>query len=461
MAPGGSALLRCTPQCIIQVARDIGSVRPDLVGVSIYCTSIRNSLRLISEAKNCGAATLLGNDHAAFHWRQLLSQCPDLDFVCTSDVGEDTIVALVESLLGNREKGSVPGLAFRDDSGNPVESEELVRTEFGGSSRSTELDRIPLPNRALLPQRYWAHYANAFRQQYHLSVDAQAVTGVATINGARGCARAKDPCRYCGIADLVPRGSSGKRYWDDVRAARQQVGANFLYEAFDSATSWPTLIERWLEARPDDLRDVRFKMYAQAAETSPRTVELFSDFGVYCVNSGFDSGHDATLKLLKGQKDSVDTNRRAATLWTDAGIEVYTSFVLVGLGSEAKTRESLDSTLKFAEWLTKNTLTVSLDSALLYPDKSSIVGRWIWRPDLAESEAPKLGWGFIDFELLRKVSARWAGEIYLDCLDLCADFARVCRVQPELLMEYEREIERIALTSNLNFGRSQGGPTNY
>ena len=200
-------------------------------------------------------------------------------------------------------------------------------------------------------------------------------------------------------------------------------------------------------------------MYAQAAETSPSTVKLFSDFGVFCVNSGFDSGHDGALKLLKGPKDSVDQNKRAAELWTEAGIEIYTSFVLVGLGSEAATREAMDSTLRFAEWLADNTMTVSLDSALLYPDRSSTVGRWIWEPELAKSEARQLGWDFIDFDLLGKVSQKWAGEIYLDCLELCADFAHICRVNPEILMEYECEIEKIARKANLNFGRSQGGAT--
>jgi len=444
-------------ECLANVVR---KERPDIVGISMYSTSIRNTIHLVKEAKGVGATTILGNDHASFHHRTLLRKVAEIDYICTGDVGEDTLSVLITQLRLNGDLSIVPNVAYRRDD-RIVSQKESQLTKLGqfgsGSRRSKALDRIAVPNRKLLPDRYWHAYAQAFRNQHHRTIDLESVTGVATINRARGCARSRNPCRYCGIADLEPRASSPAVFWDDVREARDDVRANCLYEAFDSATSWPSLLEGWANARPDDLADTRFKMYAQAAETSERTVELFERLGVFCVNTGFDSGDDVTLKLLKGKYDSLSTNKRAAALWTSAGIEIYTSFVLCGLGDEANTRRSLDATLKFAEWLASSTSTISIDAALLYPDVSSTVGRWIWNPDLFASEAPGLGWDFMNFETLLKVSDRWRDEVFIDPLTLCDDFAGVCGVSSELLLEYERRLQLLTKRQNMNFGRSQGG----
>jgi anaerobic magnesium-protoporphyrin IX monomethyl ester cyclase len=436
------------------ICSQLRRIGPDLVGISMFCTSIRNTIRLVQEAKACGATTILGNDHAAIHCQTLLDKVPDIDYICTGDVGEDTLTGLVACLLENGEPATVSNLAFR--AGGRIMRTGQATSQIAGR-RNEVLNRLPIPNRTLLPERYWTSYLTNFKLQRRRTFDSSKVTGVATINRARGCARAMNPCRYCGIADLSPRGSSGEVFWQDVRLAREQIGATVLYEAFDSATSWPALVASWLEARPEDMADTRLFMYAQAAETQPRIVEIFSRLGVFCVNVGFDSGDTRALQLLKGRRDSAAANRRAAELWTDAGIEIHTSFVLSGLGSEAETRRSLDQTLEFAEWLAAATHTVSLDSAIFYPDRTAVAGAWIWDPGLAGRQAKELGWDFLDMDLLQKMSDRWRDEVYLDPLALANDFARVCGVEPEVLVEYHHQIQNISSRFELAFGHSLAG----
>jgi anaerobic magnesium-protoporphyrin IX monomethyl ester cyclase len=439
----------------------IGRVKPSIVGISMYSTSIKNTVRITQEAKASGAITILGNDHASFHHRTLLSKVPEVDYICVGDVGEDTLGNLVDYALFGGDLSIVPNIAYRR------RGEIIVQRDIPGTSlvslgrqvkRSSTLDRISIPDRTLLAPEYWLNYKHAFVSQHHRTIDSSQVRGVATINRARGCARARNRCRYCGIADLDPKASSASMFWKDVKQAGVDVNANFLYEAFDSATSWPSLIESWADAKPKGMEDVRFKMYAQAAETNTRTVQAFKKLGVYCVNTGFDSGDDYALSLLKGRDDSVATNKRAALLWSEAEIEIYTSFVLVGLGDEAKTRKSLDATLRFAEWLATQTTTISFDAALMYPDISSRVGRWIWHPEDYMVEAKELGWDFLNFDQLLKVSNRWRDALYIDPLQLCEDFAAVCGVKAEVLMEYENQLQLITQQKAINFGRSQGGP---
>ncbi|MGA0607249.1 B12-binding domain-containing radical SAM protein [Phenylobacterium sp. VNQ135] len=426
--------------------------RPDLVGLSMYSTSIKNTIQMAQVAASVGARVIVGNDHASMHASLLLSKVPSIEFICTNDVGEETILALVSHLRGERSLEDVPLLAFRGANG------EIHQTKSSRYAPGSSLDDLPVPMRTLLGVEYWDEYARRFHLQERRYWDFEPETRVSTINRARGCAQMANPCRYCGIADLSIRYSTAPCFWADVRAARQDVGATVLYEAFDSASSAPAVLRSWLKGRPDDLSDTAFKMYAQAFECDSARVELFKRLNVFCLNMGLDSGDDHVLKLLKGDRHSLQGSKEACLRIADAGIEVYTSFVLLGLGDADTTRRSLDKTVEFAEWLIDNSSVVSFDSALMYPDKAAPIGRLIWHPEEAASTARDLGWDFLNLERLKIVSDRWRSEVYLDPLELCSDFASVCGVDGAMLMEYAAILEQMAKKASLNFGRSQGGP---
>lgn|GEM_PF-2049342 len=436
-------------ECILN---ELKTISPDLVGVSIYCTSINNSIKIIRYAKNLGAKTILGNDHAMFHYANLLQQINELDYVCISDEGEFTLVSLLRYLIFKKiDLVDIHGLAYRN--GNKIIKNENIRSSI---NKLNYFDRLPIPDRGLLQKRYWSYYLMSFKKQNHKSFDANNITGVTTINRARGCARFKNPCRYCGISDLSLRGSSGDIFWKDVRQGYYDVNANYFYEAFDSATSWIFLLKDWVKCKPKDL-DTSFFMYSQANETTSKTVKLFKELGVKGINTGFDSGDDFAIHLLKSKRNSLASNKKAADLWTEANIEIHTSFVLAAIGDEKSTRASLESTVKFAEWLACNTMLVSMDSAVLYPDKGSIAGSWIWNPEIAIKESKKLGWSFLNYELLNKISKKWRNKVFIDPNELASDFADVCGVSISVLLEYDEEIKKIASGHKLNYGNSQGG----
>jgi radical SAM superfamily enzyme YgiQ (UPF0313 family) len=437
---------------------EISVIKPDIVGISMYCTSIRSTIELAETAKNTGAITILGNDHATFHYATILNKIAEVDFICVGDVGEDTIVDFVYAMMHKIKIEQVPFLAYRgqnnticlNKNGNSIRKSQIFNSKY-------ILDNIPIPNRKLLPQKYWNHYYESFIKQKHKSFNPIDYTGITTINRARGCARKNMSCKYCGIADLSLRKSSANFFWQDVEKAIEEVNASFFYEAFDSATSCPSLIKEWVQAKPNNL-DVGFFMYSQANETNESIVDTFKKLGVKSVNTGFDSGDNTALKILKSERDSVEQNKLSASLWSAAGIEIHTSFVLIGLGNEYKTRKSLDNTLKFAEWLSENTLTMSLDTATLYPDKKSIIGNWIWHPNVAQEESVIYDWDFIDFELLNKLHYKWKDEVYIDPLEISTDFAQICGISIDVLLEYDREIKKLTEKYNLNYGRSQAGP---
>ncbi|GHV10124.1 hypothetical protein FACS1894162_2730 [Bacteroidia bacterium] len=441
-----------------ELKNEIILIRPDIVGISMYSTSICNTIELAKLAKVAGAITILGNDHAAFHYETILNKIAEVDYICIGDVGENTIVDFVYAIMNKIKIEQVPFLAYRsmnnticlNKNRKSIRKSQLFNPKY-------VLDSIPIPNRNLLPQKYWNHYYESFVRQKHKSFNPIDYAGITTINRARGCARKNISCKYCGIADLSLRKSSAKIFWQDVEKSIEEVNASFFYEAFDSATSCPSLIKEWVQAKPNNL-DVGFFMYSQANETNKYIVDIFKKLGVKSVNTGFDSGDNTALKILKSEKDSVEQNKLSAALWSEADIEIHTSFVLIGLGNEYKTRKSLDDTLKFAEWLVENTLTMSLDTATLYPDKNSRIGNWLWHPNAAQKESVIYGWDFIDFELLNKLHYKWKNEVYIDPLEISADFAQMCGTNIDVLLEYDKEIKKLTEKYNLNFGRSQAGP---
>jgi radical SAM superfamily enzyme YgiQ (UPF0313 family) len=331
-----------TPRAEIEAM--ISSFRPQLVGLSVLGSSYKSSLHFAAVAKSTGAVTIFGNDHAAVLGRQILQRRKDVDYICTADIGEFSFSAFVNFLKGGQPIDSVPRLLYRTREGiahNDLPEVNMIRRP---GLPANVLDRIPIPDRRLLPDHNWNAYLQNYLERYgNLHVNDH-ISGVTTINRARGCARAKVPCTFCGIADLSPRFSSPEVFWDDVRAGIADVSASIFYEAFDSFSSAPRWIEQLVGAKPKDVGDPKFFVYTQAAETNARLVQSYKDLGVYRVNMGLEAGDTMMLKRLKGPRDSLEKNQEACILFKDAGLPIYGSLVL---GGQGETYESLQNTINF------------------------------------------------------------------------------------------------------------------
>lgn len=392
----------------LELTAQIKKNKPTVVGVSVLSTSYHSALKIAAAAKEAGSITIFGNDQAAITGRQMLRARSDIDYVCTADVGETALLEFLEFLDGKRQKDQVRNLMYR-------ESGSILRNQFmdeGGGF--TFLDRIPIPDRSLLPMR--DRYAQAYRAQYP---DEEA-TGTATINRFRGCARLKDPCTYCGIADLTIRASSPKTFWKDVAAAHD-LGANRLFEAGDSVSSVPHYLEHLLAAKPKNLKWDAF-VYTSARETTPHLAKLYQELGVFRANMGLDSGDDVMLQRLKGQRDSVSTTKAAVQLLNDAGIRIYASFVLGGPG---ESKESLENTIQFTRWLIDNKLVDGTEAQPLFPEINAKSGKMLLSYDLATQIAHQQGFSISDEELLRQMHEKWAYHENPDPEEISRDWATI------------------------------------
>ncbi|MFI6293995.1 B12-binding domain-containing radical SAM protein [Nonomuraea sp. NPDC050790] len=413
-----------TPMAEIeQLVRDLD---PDVLGVGVLATSYGNALRLAELGKNAGAVTVFGNDQATAMAERILKHREAVDYVCAADIGEFALSALVSAVKGERPIESVPELLYRTPRGLahnrlPEIPPEAVRGG-GGAYTTMVLDAIPVPDRTLMPDNNWKRYLDNYLGRYGGFHDDEEITGVTTMNRARGCARVKAPCHFCGIMDLSLRFSSPEMFWNDVRTAQEQISASIFYEAFDSMSSSPRWVKAVVEARPDDIGEPKFFVYTQAAETNPRLVDLYRRLGVYRVNMGLEAGDTRMLKVLKGPRDSLENNQRACRMFQEAGILIHGSLVLGGPGED---EESLENTVRFARWLIDNEMMASLEAQPLYPDFGALTGKWMMNPDLARQVAKERGFEIYDEELLDLMPSKYGTSDIVDFDEVSKDWCTI------------------------------------
>ena len=405
-----------------EVAELIRQQRPDVVGLSVLSTSYESALELVAVAKAVGSVTLLGNDHASVLARQILTNQSSVDYIITADIGEYALVAFIEFLNGTRPIELVPTLAYRKADVVAInDMPELPQPAGGLRWREFVLDQIPVPTRTVLGSEYWESYLSAYNRRYG-SLHNQPVRGITTMNRARGCARVRRRCTFCGIKDLSLRFSSPEMFWRDMEAGVRDVKADLFYEAFDSFSSAPAWLDMLAATRPTELSHVGLFVYTQAVEATERIVDVYRRIGVVRANMGLESGDTGMLKRLKGPRDSLDCNRRACSRLKEAGILIYGSLVLGGPG---ETPESLRNTVDFAKWLIDNEMAAALEAQPLYPDPGAITGEWLVDPTAARRAAQDLDFVIANESLLRKMPLKYAWADRIDNDEVSMDFNEI------------------------------------
>jgi radical SAM superfamily enzyme YgiQ (UPF0313 family) len=291
-------------------------------------------------------------------------------------------------------------LAFRE--GNKVIINEI---------RYRSIKEIPMIDRELTPtpEVYFENYNQHFGKWHQGKRIKNAVT-----KNAQGCSRgSSERCVYCNIPDMSFRYRTPNEFWQEIEYLRTEHGINFVFETADSLASFARVrhgtsnyLEELARTRPSDL-DTELFVFARAEEINPQTITYFSDLNVKRVNMGLDSGDDTMLErgITKG-RTSVDVNWNAVDMLHDAGIQMYVSFVLGGIG---ESEQSLENTLRFAGKLLEYDHVVVVDPSPLLPLPGSpswkLVGDKFFGQDLIDTEEAATHWAEkmcnVDFDTLK------------------------------------------------------------
>lgn len=420
-----------------QIVEEISSLRPWIVGVSVLATSYQNSILLAQHAKDCGAYTVFGNDQASQLSQKILEKRSFVDFVLGSEYGEVPLELLVRSLRGEpiklekipdltyREKGNVKGFRFmRDRTLLSIVSSPA----YLAGIRKNALDVFPVVDRSLYPEEHWRAYLRNYLKKYARLHQDRPLTGVTTINRARGCSRSKDAikCKHCDVL-LDVSFSSPRIFWEEVRTANEQVGSNIFYEVCDSLSSFPSFIRGLVKAKPTDLDfDPMFFVYAQAKDLvgNPDLTKQMRDLGVFRVNIGLESGSDITLKHMKGEHDSVTINHKALRQLKEFGIFAYGSLVL---GTDPETAETLKETVDWAKRIIDEELVADIEAQPILPLPNNYYGRRLSESGFLTEEEKESDWPWDADRLSQLYVDNFSGVSFRDSVDASIEIREYAR----------------------------------
>ena len=433
-----------------EIKSEIETLKPSVVGVSVLSTSYRNALEIAHAANGVGAKVVFGNDQASQLARRILDynrgeklegeKCPRpvVDFVIGGEYGEKSLELLISSLRGEKiDMEKIPDLAYRENGmsrGFDYERDKgllsIVSSPlYMAKSRKDALDIFPTVERNLYPLSHWSAYLQNYMSRFSGMHQGEIVTGVTTMNRARGCSRAKDPCNFCDLK-LDISFSSPKRFWQEVEDAHRQIGANIFYEVCDSFSSFPRFIDDLIKSMPNLGFEPKFFVYAQAIDLVRNTklVSKLKNMGVFRVNIGLESGSDVTIRHMKGKYDSVDNNYRALQMLNDAGIHVYGSFVL---GSDAETYGTLRETVAWAKKIMGEGLIADIEAQPLLPLPQNMQGKKLVQSGLLSQRIMNTDWPWNTDIISQTYINNFSGVGYKDTLNAAneiRDFAKKHRI---------------------------------
>ena len=310
----------------------------DLAVLHTRAPSFRHDVKVAEALKGDNPRLRVGliGAHVAVAREAALAASPALDFVCGNEF-DFTIREVAEG----RPLTEVAGLSFRDTAGELRRTPERAPLE--------DMDRLPwvvdVYHRDLDVDRYFIGYL----QHPYVSL----YTG-------RGC---RSRCTFC----LWPQTVGGQRYRtrsvDNVVA--EIAHATRLLPAvkeyfFDDDTFTDDLPRAEAIARGLGRLGVTWSCNAKA-DVPYASLKVFRDNGLRLLLVGYESGSQTILNNVK-KGIRLDRAREFTRNARALGITIHGTFIL---GLPGETRETIETTIRFAREIDPHTLQVSL--AAPYP----------------------------------------------------------------------------------------------
>ena len=333
--------------CIDRCAAEACDPAYDIVGVSVtFFTQLPASIALARrlKANHPGVKIVFGGSGCVdVQAEAFVRAFPELDAVASTEA-DDTIVALVGALRGERDLADVPGLAYRD-------AEGAVHVTPPPPLRR-DLDSLPMPD-------HDAYFEQHARSEW---ADTRAILYFET---SRGCWWGqKHLCTFCGLSEreLAFRAKSADRLYDEI---------TYLHRRHpNSAYLHPT----------DDILDTRyfadlFPRLARYREESDQPLTLFFEVksnmraaqllllasaGVGAVQPGIESFSDEILELMdKGNTGlgQVQFIKFAA----EAGMGLVYNLLLRNPGDRRESYEEMLALMPFLRHLPPPSSTVLVE----------------------------------------------------------------------------------------------------
>ncbi len=361
--------------CIIDgsnmsIEQVLSSIDGDYVGVSDWYSKHENALRILAEAKERGATTLMGGPNATHLAGRILRNHAFVDYAIKGD-GEDA----ARRIISGKSPSTIPNIVYRDGTEikeNPVENVAL--------NRIFDLDHIVNPN---------YNKQNSF-----------------PISSIRGCIKAEidKRCSFCSM-DHKLKVMGAENVWNQIDLLNTKYGLNYFFETGDSfiVGKYPQIL---LEKRPTHLKDMGFRIYASPDQIDETTLETLKQLNVREIFLGVESINQDILTQA-GKKYSIKQIDQAITSISSAGIELQIPFIY-GLPGESE--RTMDDTYDYA----RNIMAKYPETKLLVSTPLPLIGSSLFENLRADPRIRKEYPGDLDnddsfdYEALSELQTRYS-----------------------------------------------------
>lgn len=299
--------------------KQLKSFKPDAVGATSVTMNFYDARQILFDVKNYNPEiiTMMGGPHVSFTAEETLKQYPEIDLIVIGE-GEDTIAELTPVIRQKDKWHNIRGIAYRN--GN-----EIVMT--GKRDFITDIDRIPLPARRLLPiSRYRA-----------LGFPVSLITG-------RGCPYS---CIFC-LGRKMVGSKVRKRNPHLVLDEIEQIihyGFDRINIADDLFTTDKERVKEICTGIKERSLKFPWSAFARVDTVSQEVFDLMAEAGCDSVSFGVETGNPEMLKRIK-KGIKLEQVYAAVKMCQQAGMIAHASFII---GLPGETRDTLQETEKFAK----------------------------------------------------------------------------------------------------------------
>jgi len=300
----------------------VESWSPDVVGLSSLTPTIRLAYKAAKAVKAVDEdiKVVVGGVHATFMWREVLEECPHVDYVVLGE-GEETMSQLIEALEKEAKPRGISGIALRNESG------EAVMT---GPWRPVDLERLPPPARHLLPMDRYTVFDRPVR--------------VVHIMASRGCPYG---CIFCATSYYFGRRVRFRRV-EQVLDEVAECADKYKTKTFAFTDDELTINKRWFDSFLKGLRerglDIRWTCGSRVDSVDERLLARMFSSGCTTIYFGVESGSQETIDKI-GKRIDLRQAEKVFEAIRKVGGSAVATFIL---GFPWETVDDMKKTIKFA-----------------------------------------------------------------------------------------------------------------
>ena len=300
----------------------VESWSPDVVGLSSLTPTIRLAYKAAKAVKAVDEdiKVVVGGVHATFMWREVLEECPHVDYVVLGE-GEETMSQLIEALEKEAKPRGISGIALRNESG------EAVMT---GPWRPVDLERLPPPARHLLPMDRYTVFDKPVR--------------VVHIMASRGCPYG---CIFCATSYYFGRRVRFRRVEQVLDEVAECID-KYKTKTFAFTDDELTINGRWFDSFLKGLRerglDIRWTCGSRVDSVDERLLARMFSSGCTTIYFGVESGSQETIDKI-GKRIDLRQAEKVFEAIRKVGGSAVATFIL---GFPWETVDDMKKTIKFA-----------------------------------------------------------------------------------------------------------------